>query len=171
MSEQLLPPNRRIGNKNPFRNADGSTDWLPFVTFIFAAAAVIGLILGAVALSRTTYSIVTATANGAITADNVQYLAGTGARHDPFCRSARRHGWKNYYNHLNDGGCPYCDPQWRSCLGCWRCSDCRHLACYHWNWTVVLRCLFDVHCRYHEQWTRCLFINVLYSSSFPNDAM
>jgi len=80
MSEQLLPPNRRIGNKNPFRNADGSTDWLPFLTFIIAGAAIVGLILGAIALSRTNYTIVTATANGAITADNVQYLAGTGAR-------------------------------------------------------------------------------------------
>ncbi len=83
MAESLLPPNRRIANKtNPFaRDADVSEmRWLPFFSFIVAGAAIVGLILGAIAMSRTNFTIVTITASGAITTDNVQYLGGTGAK-------------------------------------------------------------------------------------------
>lgn len=70
-SSSLLFPN---GKKT------SGCDWVPAVVFIVAAAAVIGLILGSIAFARTQPDIVTITANGSITGDSVQYLAGTGAR-------------------------------------------------------------------------------------------
>ena len=70
-SSSLLFPN---GKKS------SACDWVPPVVFIVAAAAVIGLILGAIAFARTQPDIVTITSNGSITGDSVQYLAGTGAR-------------------------------------------------------------------------------------------